>query len=85
MGKYAMNEEKTMGDEMKYTDNKQIREMVRMECLRQNVSLAEIARRLGMIPQSLNGVLGKKHISLDDVQRIADALDCDLYIGIVKR
>lgn len=74
-----------MGDEMKYTDNKQIREMVRMECLRQNVSLAEIARRLGMLPQSLNGILGKKHISFDDVQRIADVLGCDLYFGLVKR
>lgn len=80
-----MNIEKTMGKDMKYTDNNQIRKVIKDECRDQDVSLAEIARKLGMLPQTLNGVLTKKHISFDDVQRIADVLGCDLYFGLVKR
>ena len=70
---------------MKFTDNKQIREMVKAECQSQGKSLSDIARSLGMIPQTLNGIFNKKHIAFDDIQRIADVLGCDLYFGLVKR
>lgn len=85
MKKYAMNEEKTMGDGMKYTDNKQIREVIKAECRDQGKTLVDIARALGMMPQTLNSVFDKKHIAFDDVMRMADALGCDLYFGLVKR
>lgn len=74
-----------MGDNMRYTDNKQIREAIKEECRNQGKSLADIARALGMLPQTLNGVFEKKHIAFDDVLRMADALDCDFYFGLVKR
>ena len=80
-----MNGEKTMGDEMKYTDNKQIREVIKAECRNQGKTLVDIAKALGMMPQTLNSVFDKKHIAFDDVMRMADALGCDLYFGLVKR
>ena len=80
-----MNVEKMMGDGMKYTNNKQIHEAIKDECRSQGKTLAEIAKALGMLPQTFNGVLTKKHVAFDDVQRIADALDCDLYFGLVRR
>ena len=85
MGECAMNGEKDMGDNMKYTDNKQIRDVIKDECRSQGKSLADIARALGMMPQTLNSVFDKKHIAFDDVMRMADVLGCDLYFGLVKR
>ena len=91
MSECAMNERrnessmKEVGYGMKYTDNKQIREAVKAECRNQGKSLAYVARSLGILPQSLNDIFSKQHITFDDVQRIADTLDCDLYFGIVKR
>ena len=86
MLKYAMNEESSFsGDAMKYTDNKQIRDVIKEECRNQGKTLSDIARSLGILPQSLNDIFNKQHIAFDDVKRLADVLGCDLYFGLVKR
>ena len=86
MGKCAKNESvDSMGDAMKYTDNKQIRDVIKDECRSQGKSLADVARSLDMLPQTLNGIFLKQHIAFDDVKRLADALGCDLYFGLVKK
>ena len=86
MGKCAKNESvDSMGDVMKYTENKQIRDMIKAECRSQGKSLADLSRSLGILPQQLNDIFAKKHIAFDDVKRFADALGCDLYFGLVKR
>ena len=87
MAECAMNESsmKEVGYGMKYTDNKQIREAVKAECRNQGKTMADIAKELGMMPQTLNNIFLKKNTSFNDIRRIADALGCDLYFGLVKR
>lgn len=62
-----------------YTDNEDIRREIRSAAAAQGKTLADIARSLGIRPQSLNDMIRKQHIGFDDVARIADT------IGLVIR
>lgn len=45
-----------------------------MLCVRCRVSEAELARRLGKSPQSFNSKMKRESFTIDDMDKIADAL-----------
>lgn len=50
-----------------------ISEQIKVLCVRQNISVAELARRLGKSPQSFNSKLKRESFTIDDLDKIADA------------
>ena len=50
-----------------------ISEQIKVLCIRQNISVAELARRLGKSPQSFNSKLKRESFTVDDLDKIADA------------
>ena len=49
-----------------------VAEQIKILCVRQNISAAELARRLGMSPQGLSAKLKRDTFSVYDMGRIAD-------------
>ena len=51
-----------------------ISEQVKVLCVRSNISIAELARRLNLLPQSLSGKLKRESFSIDELEKVADAV-----------
>lgn len=51
-----------------------IGEQIKVLCVRCGVSEAELARRLGKSPQSLNSKMKRECFSVNDLEKIADVL-----------
>ena len=49
-----------------------ISEQIKVLCVRQNISLAELARRLGKSPQSFNSKMKRESFTVDELEKIAD-------------
>ena len=67
---------------MKYNKNNDIVDMLNNIINLEDISKAELARRIGISPQGLNAIFTKKNINLDDIKRIADALGYDVEINL---
>jgi len=52
-------------------------DMIRELCEKQNISLAELCRRIGQTPQNFNKKLKRGTISSDEMMAIAKALDVE--------
>lgn len=50
-------------------------DMIRMLCEQMNISVAELARRIGQTPQNFNKKLKRETVSLDELKTIADVLN----------
>ena len=50
-----------------------ISEQIRVLCVRTNISVAELARRMGMSPQNLNAKLKRETFTVSDLNQIAEA------------
>ena len=48
-----------------------ISEQIKVLCIRSNISVAELARRLGKSPQSLNSKLKRESFTVRDLEEIA--------------
>ena len=48
---------------------------------RGNISEAELARRLGVSQQNLNNKMKRDNFTENDLQKIAEALDCTLSVS----
>ena len=51
-----------------------IAEQIKVLCVRCGVSEAELARRLGKSPQSLNSKMKRKTFTIDELEKIASVL-----------
>ena len=49
-----------------------ISEQIKILCVRQNISLAELARRLGKSPQSFNSKMKKESFTVGELEKIAE-------------
>lgn len=49
-------------------------DMIRTLCERQNISLAELCRRIGQTPQNFNKKLKRGTVSFDEMMEIAEAV-----------
>ena len=50
-----------------------ISEQIKVLCVRTNISVSELARRLGMSPQNQNAKLKRETFTIADLNRIAEA------------
>lgn len=51
-----------------------ISEQIKVLCVRSNISMAELARRIGISPQSLNGKMKRESFTIAELNVIADAV-----------
>ena len=49
-------------------------DMVRELCVKHNISLAELCRRIGQTPQNFNKKLQRGTVSFEEMMKIAEAL-----------
>ncbi|MSA69817.1 helix-turn-helix domain-containing protein [Holdemania massiliensis] len=52
-----------------------ISDQIKVLCVRSNISMAELARRLGKSPQAFNAKLKRKSFTIEELEIIADAVD----------
>lgn len=52
-----------------------ISEQIKVQCVRSNISMAELARRLGKSPQALNAKLKRGSFTIEELEIIAEAVD----------
>ena len=50
-------------------------EMIKELCEQMNISVSELARRIGQTPQNFNKKLKRETVTLDELKAIADVLD----------
>lgn len=51
-----------------------ISEQIRVLCVRSNISQAELARRMGISPQSLSAKMKRESFTIQDLDTIADTV-----------
>ena len=51
-----------------------ISEEIKVLCVRSNISMAELARRIGISPQSLNGKMKRESFTISELNVIADVV-----------
>lgn len=49
-------------------------EQIKVLCVRLGISLAELARRLNVSPQSLSGKIKRDSFTINDLENVADAV-----------
>lgn len=52
-----------------------ISEQIKVLCVRSNISMAELARRMGKSPQALNAKLKRESFTIEELDIIADAVN----------
>ena len=50
-------------------------DMVKQLCIKKNISISELARRIGQTPQNFGKKLKRETITLEELQLIANILD----------
>ena len=51
-------------------------EQIKVLCVRTNISVSELARRVGTSPQNFNAKLKRETFTISDLEDIAKAVDC---------
>ena len=54
-----------------------ISEQIKVVCVRSNVSVSALARRLGTSPQNFNAKMKRESFTISDLEQIAYALGCN--------
>lgn len=52
-----------------------ISEQIKVLCVRSNISVSELARRIGTSPQNFNAKLKRESFTISDLEQIAEATD----------
>lgn len=55
----------------------QIADQIRVLCVRSNISMAELARRIGISPQSLSAKMKRESFTIADLETIAEAVGAE--------
>lgn len=62
-----------------------VSQQIRIAMLKKNVSLNELAEKVGTTAQNLSGKFRRDNLSEKDMRDIAKALGCDLQIRLVDK
>ena len=54
-----------------------ISEQIKVLCVRNNISVSELARRMGTSPQNFNAKLKRETFTVEDLEQIAEATDSE--------
>ena len=60
-----------------------ISDQIRMLCARLNISVAELARRMGKSPQSFNSKLKRGSFTIEELDTIADAMGARVAVRLL--
>ena len=60
-------------------------EQIKVLCVRSNISVSELARRMGTSPQNFNAKLKRGTFSITDLEKIAKELDCTFELNFVLK
>lgn len=60
-------------DEIYLESNMSISEQIKVLCVRSNISMAELARRIGLSPQSFSAKMKRESFTISELEIIADA------------
>ena len=60
-------------------------EKVRILLVKRNITVTDLAKRLGMSQSNLSNKLSRDNFNEKELQEIAEALNCDLDIGFTLR
>ena len=52
-----------------------ISEQIKVLCVRSNISVAELARRIGTTPQNLGGKMKRESFTIAELENIAEAVN----------
>lgn len=52
-----------------------ISEQIKILCVRENISVAELARRMGQSPQNLNAKLKRESFNIAELEKIAETVN----------
>lgn len=52
-----------------------ISEQIKILCIRSNISVAELARRIGKSPQTFNAKMKRESFTIEELEIIANAVD----------
>ncbi|WBY63686.1 helix-turn-helix domain-containing protein [Thermocaproicibacter melissae] len=53
-----------------------VSEQIKVLCVRSNISVAELARRVGTTPQNLNARMKRESFTISELETIAEAVGC---------
>ena len=53
-----------------------VSEQIKILCIRSNISVSELARRVGTSPQNFNAKLKRETFTVSDLGKIAEVVDC---------
>jgi len=62
-----------------------IREYIKLCCVKRNISNAELARRLEQTPQNFNQKMQRNSFQSNELEKIAEALDSELDIKFLDK
>ena len=65
--------------------NEDIKKDINILLIKEGLQKKDIAEKLGISRQGLTNILNKKHITIDDVTKIADTMGYDVIISYKKR
>lgn len=68
-----------------YTYTMEMKETILALCKKRNTNYSEIARKIGTTKQNICNKFAKNKFYLDDIEKIADALDCNLEINFIDK
>jgi len=60
-----------------------MREYIKLCCVKRNITEAELARRMGQTPQNLNNKYKRNTFKVSELDKIAEALGATLSISFI--
>lgn len=54
-----------------------ISEQIKVLCVRSNISVSELARRIGTTPQNFNAKMKRESFSIVELEKVAQAVDSE--------
>ena len=60
-----------------------VSEQIKILCIRSNISVSELARRVGTSPQNFNAKLKRETFTISDLEKIAEVVDCSFERSFV--
>ena len=60
-----------------------ISEQIKVLCVRSNISVAELARRIGTTPQNFNAKMERESVRISDLEYLAETVGCSFELHFV--
>lgn len=60
-----------------------ISEQIKILCVRSNISVAELARRIGKSPQAFNAKMRRESFNIAELEIIAQAVQCTFHRSFI--